>query len=166
MRQSLAGAQIFVLIGVMAIIGMVNYPAWAEAGTGSISGTVTSHAGNSALGGLSVTLYQGVDTNIADQHAWDRVDETLTDGNGNYQFTNLAQRRYRVNIPSQEVSGTRYAETDIYNVQVLDETNTSDINFAVRQAGFLYGYVVTALDGTPIPDAQVVSKIPWVHNGQ
>jgi len=167
MRQSLAGAQIFVLIGIMAIIGMVNYPAWAEAATGSISGTVTSHADNSALGGLSVRLYQGVDPNIADQHAWDRVGEILTDGNGYYQFVNRDQRRYRVNIPSQEeeVSGTRYAETDIYNVQVFDEKNTPDINFSVRQAGFLYGYVVTALGGTPIPNAQVVSKIPWVHNG-
>jgi len=134
-------------------------------GVGSISGRVFKHSDNSILPGVWVQLYQGVDENIADQHAWEWVDNTQTDSNGDYQFTGLAQRRYRINIYSQDPgnTGTHYVETDIYNVQVFDGSDTGGNNLKLRQAGLIWGFVKTT-GGMPIENAWVVSDASWGEN--
>lgn len=151
------------LIGVIAIIGM-GCPGWAESSTGSISGTVVNHSDNIQLEGIGVRLYQGTDENIADSSAWYWLAQTQTNENGDYQFSGLDQRRYRIHIYDQEISGTYYVGTDIYNVQVFESVNTPDINFILRQAGLIYGHVKSA-DGTPIPNAELITNCAWIQGG-
>jgi hypothetical protein len=156
-----------VLIGVMGLIGVMNCPASVEAGTGgtgSVSGTIAGHANSAGLPGVSVTLYEGTDPNIADEDARSWVAETQTDAGGAYQFTGLTQRRYRVHIHDQEISGTHYMEADQYHVQVLDGADTPNMDIVIRQAGLIWGYVKTA-NGDPIQNAEVITDCPWTHEG-
>jgi beta-lactam-binding protein with PASTA domain/protocatechuate 3,4-dioxygenase beta subunit len=129
---------------------------------GSITGRVADVNGL-ALEGVSVSLYQGTDPNIADQHALDWVAGASTDANGDYQFTDLAERRYRVRVPNQEISGTHYFEADLYNVQVFAGVETVDMDITLRQAGLIYGYIKTA-DGNAIPNAEVVADAAWAED--
>ena len=130
---------------------------------GSISGCVTDVNGI-PLANVGISLLQGTDPYIADEHAWEGVAWTSTDSNGEYQLIGLAERRYRIHIHSQEVSGTHYFEADLYNVQVFEEVETPNMNLALRQAGLIYGYVKTA-DGIPMPNAEVVSEAAWTEYG-
>ena len=126
-----------IIIILAVFLALVCLPARAF-GVGSISGRVFKHSDNNSLEGVSVRLFQGVDENIADEHAWYWVDETQTDSIGYYQFTGLEERRYRINIYSQNVGGTHYVETDLYNVQVFEGIETPNKNLHLRQAGLIY----------------------------
>jgi len=136
--------------------------AWA---TGSISGRVVRHLDGSSLASVWVTLYQGDDENIADEHAWNWLASTSTDPNGQYEFTALEQRRYRIRVSDQEVSGTHYFEANLYNVQVLEGTETPNMDLRLRQAGLIYGYVKTA-GSTPIPNAELIAEAAWTEHAQ
>ena len=131
--------------------------------TGSISGQVVDPNG-SGLDGARVEIYIGDDENIADEDAWNYYGSTTTDPNGGYSFGLLPQRRYRVRVPDQEVSGTHYFEANLYDVQVLAGSETSNMDTTVRQAGLIYGYVKTT-GGTPIPYALLVAQAAWTDEG-
>jgi hypothetical protein len=130
---------------------------------GSISGRVTDVNGV-PLENVWVALYTGTDPNIADEDVWNWVSSTQTGPNGEYQFTGLAERRYRVRIDGQEISGVGYLEADLYQVQVFEGTNTPNMNFRLREAALIYGYIKTST-GTPIHNANVIAEIPWTHYG-
>ena len=132
--------------------------------TGSISGQVADPNG-SKLANVAVEIYIGDDENIADKDAWHYYGSTTTDPNGQYRFDLLPQRRYRVHIYDQEVEGTHYIETDLYNVQVLAGSETINMNYSLKQAGLIYGYVKTA-GGIPIPNADVIAQASWTDEGQ
>ena len=155
-----------VIIILAVFLALVSLPTTAF-GVGSISGRVFKHSDGSPLEGVNLSLYKGVDENIADEHAWDYVGGAQTDSIGYYQFTGLEQRRYHVNIYSQDVSGTHYVETDLYNVQVFDGAETPNMDFKLRQAGLIYGFVKTT-GGTPIPipNAEVIAQASWTDEGQ
>jgi len=131
--------------------------------TGSISGQVVD-PNDTGLAGARVEIYIGDDENIADEDAWNYYGSTTTDPNGEYSFALLPQRRYRVRVPEQEVAGTHYFETNLYNVQVLAGSETINMNQTLRQAGLIYGYVKTT-GGTPIPYALLVAQAPWTDEG-
>ena len=133
--------------------------------TGSISGQVADPNG-SGLAGARVEIYIGDDENIADEDAWNYYGSTTADPNGKYSFSLLPQRRYRVRIPDQEVSGIHYFETNLYNVQVLEGSETTNMNQSLRQAGLIYGYVKTTDGTTPIPNAEVIAQASWTDKGQ
>ena len=152
---------IIILAVFLVLLCLPARAAW----TGSLSGRVFKHSDNSLLEGVSVRLFQGVDENIADEHAWYWVGETQTDSIGYYQFTGLEQRRYRINIYSQNVLGTHYVETDLYNVQVFEGEETPNMNLYLRQAGLIYGFVKTT-GGTPIPAAWVIAEAAWTEDGR
>jgi len=130
---------------------------------GSISGRVID-VNDNPLENVGISLYQGEDPLIADQHAWNWVDWNSTDANGEYEFHGLEERRYHIHIYSQDVNGTQYIETDLYNVQVFSEVETPNMDFRLRQAGLIYGYVKT-VGGKPIPYATVVAEAAWTQYG-
>ena len=135
-------------------------------GVGSISGRVFKHSDNNPLQYVGLELYQGVDENIADQHAWEWVQHAQTHADGYYQFTNLPQRRYRICIHTQEPFGsnTHFVETNLYNIQVLDGANTGDMDFKLRQAARIWGYIKTT-SGIPLSSAWVISDVSWTNEG-
>lgn len=133
--------------------------------TGSISGQVADPNGNK-LANVAVDIYIGDDENIADEDAWNYYGSTTTDPNGQYRFDLLPQRRYRVHIYDQEVEGTHYIETDLYNVQVLAGSETINMNYSLKQAGLIYGYVKTAAGSIPIPNAALIAEAPWTDEGR
>ena len=132
--------------------------------TGSISGKVVKHSDGSPLENIWVQLYEGVDPYIADESAWNYVDGISTNSAGEYEFTGLEERAYHIRINTQEISGTRYLEADIYDVWAFDDTETPDMDFELRVAGLIYGYVKTA-DGTPIPNAELIADVSWTQYG-
>ncbi len=137
---------------------------------GSISGRVTRESNGDPLEGVRLYLYQGEDEFIADDHAWDWVNSAdanpvYTDANGEYQFTGLAERRYRIRFEDQEVAGTHYFAANLYNVQAFAGANTPNMDIVLRQAGLIYGYVQTAA-GDPIPYAELIAVAPWTHYGE
>lgn len=149
---------------ITATLLMISGYKPAEAlAVGSISGTVVSDSTGLPLEGAMVQLYQGVDENIADEQAWDWVAMTQTDASGHYEFTNLEPRRYHIDVYSQNISGINYLDADLYNVQVLDGATTTDMDFSIRLAGVIYGYVKTS-GGLPIPNAEVVAEGAWTNN--
>ncbi len=131
---------------------------------GSISGYVRKNSDNSALEGVWVQAFQSPDENIADWRAWEHAGSAQTDATGFYKITGLRERRYRVNIYSQDVGGTRYVDADLYNVQVLAGADTPDMNIMMHEAARIWGYIKST-SGTPIPYADVISDASWTHYG-
>lgn len=131
---------------------------------GSISGNVLRHSDNSPLQGVQVIAYQGKDENLADDQAWDWAGDAYTDNNGFYKITGLGTRRYRIRIDHQEVGGTHYVETDLFNVQAFAGADTSGMDIMMRQGARIWGHV-TSTNGTPIRNANVVSDVSWTDNG-
>ncbi len=137
-------------------------------GTGSISGTVRDMDDN-PVQGLQLTLLEGPDPNKADEHDWWFVANVETDSNGNYQFIELTERRYRVHSGDGNVdqSGRHYIRGDQYNIQVFDNTETPNIDFQLREAGLIWGYVYGKTDDdgwTPIPEARVVATCDYTED--
>lgn len=52
----------------------------------------------------------------------------------------------------------------MYNVQVFEEAETPNINFTLRRAGRIWGYIKTS-DGDPIPYARVVADCSYTEDG-
>lgn len=161
-RKQILIAWISTLLVMLFQIQMVT--AAQILGTGSISGTIINHADNSPIEDVRIRLYQGTDVNIADQDAGDYVGSTYTEQNGFYQLSDLDERRYRLRVRDQYVDGTPYFETNIYNVQVLEGANTPNMDFTLRQAAVIYGYVKTA-DDTPLV-AKLSTETAFTHDGE
>jgi hypothetical protein len=158
-RDSAKGKMI-ILAGLLALFCLST----TAFGVGSISGYVVRHSDNTPLQGVSIQALQGKDENIADERAWGWAGSAQTDSSGFYQITGLAQRRYRVHIYDQDAGGTHYVDADIYNVQVFTGADTPDMNFKLRQAAKIWGYVKAA-NGIPIPDVEVIADAFWTHQG-
>ncbi len=155
MKKSMRAGKLlsfFVMLNAFVFFGFLNVQADVVSGTGSISGKVVKYSDKTPLQNVNVILFQGVDKNIAKQNAWEYVASVVTDSNGNYQFTNLEQRRYHIQINTGTMSaGIHYVEADLYDVQVFASINTPGMNFELREAGLIYGYVTSATDGSTIP---------------
>lgn len=132
---------------------------------GSISGRVLKYSDGAGLENAWVTLLQGDDPSQAGDDAWDWVDSTTTNANGEYQFTNLETRMYRVQVNSQKIAGNAYFEEDLYNIPVVAGQETPNMDLHLKRAGIIYGYVNTA-DGTPIPNAEVHADAAWTQYGE
>ena len=150
------------LFTVVILVAM--FPSSASAQTGSLSGRILRHSNGSPLANVYVYIYQGNDPAIADDDAWNWVASGYANSNGEYRFENLAPRKYRVHVYEREWAGAHYLEADLFNVQVLAGTEAQDEDIHLRQAGLIYGYVKTP-SGVPVPNAQVVSEVPWTQNG-
>lgn len=136
---------------------------------GSISGNVTEYGTTTPIHNIEVRLFRSEDLNWAGEHAWIWVGNVFTEENGNYQFTNLEARQYHINIydGASDSSDRHYVGTDLYHVQVFESAETPNMNFALRQAGLIWGYVRTdEVTPTPIPYAEVVVNIGWTKDGR
>jgi hypothetical protein len=138
-------------------------------GTGSITGRVTecTEDGNQAipLSYVNLVLYESDDPYWAGRNAWNYVTSSSTDSQGNYSFYNLEARQYRIQIFNQTIGDTHYVEANMYNVQVFEGATTQNMNFQLRKAGLIWGYVKTT-DGTPITHTRVIARLPFTHDGQ
>ncbi len=146
---------------------MLLATAGVVAAAGSLSGSVTEHDTNAALQDVTVQLYQSADPNWAGENAWNYVAGTSTDANGDYQFINLEARQYHVHVMtgSMDSSGRHFAQADLYHVQVFDNAETPGMDLQLREAGYIWGYVLTE-GGTPIPNASVIGHGEWVDDGR
>lgn len=135
---------------------------------GSLSGTITEYGSNAPLQGMQVMLYRSEDPNSAGDHdARIHVATVATNTEGQYIFPNLDPRQYRVRIESgdTDINGTHFAEADLYNVQVLDNAETPNMDLELREAGYIWGYVRTD-GGVPIPNANVIGHGQWTVFGR
>ncbi|MBE9570837.1 MAG: hypothetical protein IMF11_09430, partial [Proteobacteria bacterium] len=134
---------------------------------GSISGNVTEYGTSTPIHNIEVCLFCSEDPNWAGERAWIWVANTFTHENGNYEFADLEARQYHIHIydGASDVSNRHYVGTDLYHVQVFADAETPNMNFALRQAGFIWGYVRTD-EATPIPDAEVVVNVGWTKDGR
>ncbi|MHC4564789.1 MAG: MSCRAMM family protein [Planctomycetota bacterium] len=147
-RDSAKGKMI-VFAGLLALFCLST----TAFGVGSISGHVDEPNGIS-LANVNMNLYQGSDPLVADENAWNWVTSTNTDSSGNYQFTNLAARYYRIYIGSQVVGGTHYAKADVLNVPVNDNQNTVR-DITLQKAGSISGHVLRHSDNSPLEGISV-----------
>lgn len=132
---------------------------------GSLSGRVTESGTGVPQQGIELTLFRSEDPNSAGDDAWISVHSVLTDINGEYLFTNLEPRQYRVHMwATTDSSGKHYVQTDLYNVQVFDNSETAGMDLQMHEAGFIWGYVRTA-SGTPISGVTVVAHAEWYKEG-
>jgi hypothetical protein len=133
---------------------------------GSLSGMVTDYDTDIPLEDIQVNLYRSEDPNFAGESAWIPVTSGFTDTNGEYVFTNLEARQYRIHIRTgtTDSSGKHFVQADLYHVQVFDNTETPDMNLLLREAGYIWGYVRTE-GGIPIPGALVIGHGEWTEDG-
>ncbi len=145
---------------------MLLATAGVVAAAGSLSGTVTEHGTNAALQGIIVQLFRSEDPNWAGENAGIYITNTSTDANGEYQFTNLEARQYRINTWTGDTdsSGRHFVQADLYHVQVFDNAETPDMDLQLREAGYIWGYVQTE-GGVPIPNGHVIGHGSWVEDG-
>uniref|UniRef100_UPI003D12C7FA carboxypeptidase-like regulatory domain-containing protein n=1 Tax=Sedimenticola sp. TaxID=1940285 RepID=UPI003D12C7FA len=132
---------------------------------GSLSGVVSDFGTGIPLQGIYLRLYRSEDPNSAGEDAGIPVSSAITNVNGEYLFTNLEPRQYRIHIwATTDSSGRHFVETDLYNVQVFDNSETADMNLQLHEAGFIWGYVHTA-SGTPLPGVTVRAHAEWFKEG-
>ncbi len=155
-----------IILGLAFITGAAKTVTAGLGGTGSISGTVRN-MDNNPVPGLQLTLFEGLDPDRADEHDWIYVADVTTGPDGYYQFSNLTGRQYRVHSGdgNADQNGNHYIRGDQYNIQVFDNTETPDIDFLLREAGLIWGYVKTA-GGDPIPDARVLADMAYAEDAQ
>ncbi|MCH7920996.1 MAG: carboxypeptidase regulatory-like domain-containing protein, partial [Planctomycetes bacterium] len=122
-------------LAVMILVAIFGSAVSAQ--TGSLSGRVLKNSGGSPLAGVLVSLFQGNDPQIADDDAWTHVASTSTNSDGEYRFDSRSQRRYRVHVGGQAIGGTNYFEANLFNVQVLNGSETANMDLRLRQAGLL-----------------------------
>ncbi|MEJ2592154.1 MAG: carboxypeptidase-like regulatory domain-containing protein, partial [Candidatus Thiodiazotropha sp.] len=135
------------------------------AAAGSLSGRVTESATGVPRQGIELTLFRSEDPNSAGDDAWISVNSVLTDANGEYRFNNLEPRQYHVHIwATTDSSGRHFVQTDLYNVQVFDNSETAGMDLQLHEAGFIWGYVRTDA-GIPIPGARVSAHAEWFKEG-
>lgn len=142
-------------------------------GTGSISGYVREYAedesGNPIEGkpleDIYVCLFESDDPYWAGRGAWNWVTNVRTDDQGHYTFLGLTERQYHLSISQEQDSeGVHYIEADMYNIQVFDGAETSGIDFTLRRAGLIFGYIKNT-EGYPISDARVTAICPYTEDG-
>ncbi len=97
---------------------------------------------------------------------WIYVDEVHTNSNGEYSFAGLEARHYHIHTPydNADSSGRHFVRSDLYNVQVFDNAETSNMDLELRQAGYIWGYVKNE-SGNPIPNARVIGHGQWTEYG-
>lgn len=134
-----------------------------ETETGSISGQIKDEQGN-PLENVRIDLLQSDDPDWAGDEAWNWVVTEQSNNEGRYTFTGLTTRRYHLNIGQQFLNDNPYIQTDQYNVQVFNGVETPDIDFTLRKAGIIWGYIKTA-NGNPITTARVIAHAAWTEHG-
>ncbi len=133
-------------------------------GTGFISGYVKDEDGN-PIDNVWFNLNESDDPYWAGSEAWNWVDNTNTSYLGYYEFTGLTERQYHIHFyHPQDSQGIHYVDTDMYNVQVFEGAETPNINFTLRRAGRIWGYIKTSA-GDPIPYARVVANCSYTEDG-
>jgi protocatechuate 3,4-dioxygenase beta subunit len=145
---------------------MLLVSATSASAVGSLSGTVRERDSNDVLQGIQVQLYRSNDPNYAGDNAYIFVTSVLTDANGDYIFTDLEARQYRIHVPigSEDSSGTRYYLRNLYHVQVFDDAETINMNLVLREVGYIWGYVYS-VTGDPVSGATVYSNFDMSEDG-
>jgi hypothetical protein len=145
---------------------MLLVSATSASAVGSLSGTVRERDSNDVLQGIQVQLYRSDDPNYAGDNAYIFVTSVLTDANGDYIFTDLEARQYRIHVPigSEDSSGTRYYLRNLYHVQVFDDAETINMNLVLREVGYIWGYVYS-VTGDPVSGATVYSNFDMSEDG-
>jgi len=123
---------------------------------GSLYGHVTDYAGGAALEDIAVHVFQGPDPNYAGDDAWDYVTSATTNASGFFFLDALPARHYHLHVRDGEQSGAcHYVGDNLYDVVVQDDQTTPDQDFALHQAGFIWGYVKDE-EGAPVASAEVL----------
>jgi len=128
-----------------------------------IEGSVYDYDTHLPLANIEVQAYQGWEANSAGQDAWDYVGSAWTGADGHYEVFSLPDRQYRLRIwDGQGAGGKNYMGADLFNVPVAAGQTTSGMDFFLREAGYLYGYVFDEL-GNPVDNAEVVVEAEYTH---
>jgi hypothetical protein len=159
-RSSLAG--IFALVGSFAAAS-----AWADATTGSISGTITAASSAQPVSGVVVTA------------SWlffaPHVVKTTTDANGHYELDGLSpgfsysvvakpgENFATLGWPDQDCFSNIFSAGDLYwyycsvgsAVAVTAGLVTTGIDFVLPSAGIVAGHVTRSDTSMPVPGATV-----------
>ena len=148
----------------------VWWSAVADIGVGpAIEGYVFDFSTAAPLENVLVDVYQGPDPDYAGENAWDWVTNAWTDATGRYEVVGidlggLGSWNYRLSInDGQQVAGRTYINASLPDVVVFDGATTTNMDFNLRRAAHIYGYVYDEL-GVPIDNAEVAVDADYTEN--
>ena len=109
-----------------------------------ITGQIMDSSNNPVIG-LYVTLYQNENsTTSADEKAMDWVDETMTQSDGSFSFTQLSERAYHIHVWQNHTQATtHYVDQHIYNV--LPDPQTP-LTITMEKGYHVFGFVFNQLE--------------------
>ena len=132
---------------------------------GAIQGTVRDAVTLAALRGIWVNVFQGPNPDHAGDEDWEWVGASETDTDGHYEIAGLPARHYNVQANDGRAgSGHPYIGDGLYNVSVAEGATTT-VDFALRRAGMLYGFVRDAETDAAVPGVQILVEMPFVEDG-